>query len=431
MNISKLFLILLFPLSLISSDIAVVTMAIGDDYQEAVQTSIKNKQLYCKKHNYDFYCLKKGLDPSKNLTWSKLKAIKNIMKSNQYKWIFWIDADALIMNQGIKVEDLIDENYNVIVPVKWSDANNSSHYALTIGNSLVPMQKFGEDIIPVVQTSVFLMKCCPWNLKLIDQLFSRTETPQGWPDQLTDNKAFLLEHRDNVELRRKTKIMAGREMNSHIFPIKYNHPNYPSPKIAKELKPIFKWQEGDFVLHFHCLQTEINILKELLDSFSNKAIDNPYAIDLKHYLGIYGFDDDKITNAQINQSGLFSNLNIDDKSKNSTFIGFENCFLIEQLLRNYSDISINVVGNLDSPFNKALNQFFQRFYKSRYNFIQLSTLLELEDQIPEESLIFINKNLHSSNELINTLSRRYKVFIIDKMQNKLLNANDQIFQTKT
>ncbi len=98
-----------------AKDFAVVTMAIGKKYNKTVNSSIENKRKYCEKHGYDFICIKKSLDKNRPIPWSKIKLLSNIFKTKKYKWVFWTDADSLIMNFNIKLEELIDNNYDFIV----------------------------------------------------------------------------------------------------------------------------------------------------------------------------------------------------------------------------------------------------------------------------------------------------------------------------
>ena len=55
-----------------ASDIAVVSMAIGENYQELVAAGTKNKQAYCTLHGYDFINLTTNLDESRPVAWNKI-----------------------------------------------------------------------------------------------------------------------------------------------------------------------------------------------------------------------------------------------------------------------------------------------------------------------------------------------------------------------
>jgi len=82
--------------------------------------SINNE--YAKKHWYDFIVHKWEIEnksKKKFITWDKIDIIKKYL--NYYEYIFWIDADAMIMNHDIKIEQFITDK-NLII---CSDNSNS------------------------------------------------------------------------------------------------------------------------------------------------------------------------------------------------------------------------------------------------------------------------------------------------------------------
>ena len=95
----------------------------------------KNNEEYCSKHNYVWkqYCGVK--DKNRPTNWSKIGYILEELE-NKYDWIFWIDADAMIMNHSIKLEDFINNDYDFIVtqsPFGWCTGtwfiNNNNYRA--------------------------------------------------------------------------------------------------------------------------------------------------------------------------------------------------------------------------------------------------------------------------------------------------------------
>jgi len=73
---------------------------------------VDNTKEYCEKNKYDFLLYDKRLDQSRPVTQNKLLyVIKNIDK---YDWIFMKDADSLIYNFSIRLEEFIDDEFNYI-----------------------------------------------------------------------------------------------------------------------------------------------------------------------------------------------------------------------------------------------------------------------------------------------------------------------------
>jgi hypothetical protein len=189
------------------SDIAVVSMAVGSAFKKSVKIGIENKRLYCKTHGYDFICGEEHLDPSRHIVWSKILQIQKVLENSAYKWIFWTDADSLIMNSGTRLEDFLDENYNLIIAVDQNSIN------------------FGQ----------FFLKNCPWSIQLLSDMYARTECiDHPWREQ----QALIVELQKKHELMHFIKIVPQRLFNS-----------YHCPAFTDSFFTAF-YQTGDFILHF-------------------------------------------------------------------------------------------------------------------------------------------------------------------------------------
>lgn len=114
--------------------IAVVSMAVGEKYQQAVYPGFINKQTYCEIHGYDFFYITESLDPSRHCAWSKIKAIENVLAN--YDWVFWTDADSLIMNPNIPLEKLVDDRCFLII-CKQSDNKTINSGEFLIKNEAI------------------------------------------------------------------------------------------------------------------------------------------------------------------------------------------------------------------------------------------------------------------------------------------------------
>eukprot|EP01102_Stenamoeba_stenopodia_P013984 TRINITY_DN4601_c0_g1_i2.p1 TRINITY_DN4601_c0_g1~~TRINITY_DN4601_c0_g1_i2.p1 ORF type:complete len:367 (-),score=68.66 TRINITY_DN4601_c0_g1_i2:33-1133(-) len=114
------------------AEIAIITIydnetqtpgAIGGRYLDILNMSLTNKQTYAKRHGYDFHVdLHMWIDKDRPVAWSKLLAIRK--RLDEYKWVMWVDVDTLFMNFNIKLESLIDENYDFIVTNDGSGLNS-------------------------------------------------------------------------------------------------------------------------------------------------------------------------------------------------------------------------------------------------------------------------------------------------------------------
>jgi hypothetical protein len=70
----------------------------------------------------------KIIDKDRPPQWSKVKAIEYALNQG-YDWVWWIDIDALIMQFSVKLESIIDNNYDVIFTAnKYSYLSNGSSF---------------------------------------------------------------------------------------------------------------------------------------------------------------------------------------------------------------------------------------------------------------------------------------------------------------
>ena len=72
-----------------------------------MNTSILNKQHYCKKHDYTFVNYRERLS-TRYCPWDKIQCL--IKTINWFDYVIWVDADAVFNNQSIRFEDIINEH---------------------------------------------------------------------------------------------------------------------------------------------------------------------------------------------------------------------------------------------------------------------------------------------------------------------------------
>ena len=222
--------------SIFASDIAVVTMAVGDNYKTAVSTGILNKRKYCEKHGYDFIYGEEQLDKNRPIAWSKILLLRKTLDNHKYKWVFWTDADSLFMNMSIPLEDLIDDNYNIIITQE--DCGN-------------------------INSGQFFLKNCAWSKEFLKKVYGHTECiNHGW----WENLAIIKEYENDKDVAKLTKLLPQRLMNSY-------------PKV--------EFQPGDFIVHFAGVKDR-DLLMKSMEEYSKNTVDDyslgkDYREILKHY----------------------------------------------------------------------------------------------------------------------------------------------------
>lgn len=203
--------------------IHVVTMSIGEWYQHVTYPSYVNKSRYCEKHGYTFHSYTESMDTTRPIPWTKILAILEVMENNpECEWVFWTDADSLIMNDSVKLSRLIDPTYNMITA---SDYNG-------------------------INTGQFLIKNCEWSKDFLKRVYAQDQfINHGWWEQMAIMHLYASNKRD----KRQIKVLKQRTMNSY----------------AKEAYDS-NWglyQEGDFIIHFAGVRGAD--LERLMNQYSN------------------------------------------------------------------------------------------------------------------------------------------------------------------
>lgn len=81
--------------------------------REYAALAAQNKSRYAREHGYAFLERTEGFAASRPPAWSKILFIRQALR--EYPWVFWSDADALIMNPRIRLEEFMRPGKDVIL----------------------------------------------------------------------------------------------------------------------------------------------------------------------------------------------------------------------------------------------------------------------------------------------------------------------------
>lgn len=87
---------------------------------------IQNRQIYCQKHGYELIMANNMIDKSRPAAWSKLLAMKYYLSNEDFDYIIYIDMDAIIMNDTIRIDQFVNlsnNSYDLIMSEDWSGLN--------------------------------------------------------------------------------------------------------------------------------------------------------------------------------------------------------------------------------------------------------------------------------------------------------------------
>jgi hypothetical protein len=112
--------------------------------------SIANKRAYAEMHDYSLVVADGTMiDRSRPAAWSKMPVLHRFVP--QFDWVLFLDMDTLVMNPDVKIENYIDERYDVIISEDWSGVN----------------------------TGVFLIRNSTWTMWFLDELWKQKQLVSG------------------------------------------------------------------------------------------------------------------------------------------------------------------------------------------------------------------------------------------------------------
>ena len=75
----------------------------GVPYDQLGDLSASNKKRYAGRWGYDLVIERDKKDAKREMHWAKLTTLLDVLP--RYDWVFWTDADSLVMNFGKKIQE--------------------------------------------------------------------------------------------------------------------------------------------------------------------------------------------------------------------------------------------------------------------------------------------------------------------------------------
>ena len=400
-------IIFLFAPILFASDIAVLTIASGKEYQEQVALGTQSKRDYCQKQGYDFIYCEETLDASRHPAWSKILLALTALQNPSYKWVVWIDADTLIMNYDIRLEDIIDEQYNFLI--------TADHNSISSG--------------------VFFIRNCDWSIQLLKNAYQRTGLPDEW--RYYEQPAIIQELLEQNAIGEQAKICPQRQFNS------YNHYEH-------KYMPDVTYHHGDFLIHFAGTNYRTNgNLKPLFEKYYwPPGIDHPLS-SLDDYLHSCGYhllpahsssNEGYVSNPQKKQ--FKKELELRPHIKSILEIGLngghsaEIFFLECKNLQKFVSFDIN-----EHEYTPIAVNFFLLKYKNQFHFVEGDSSVTVPNYVrsfPDESfdLIYIDGNHTYEGAMLdicncrNLANKETVIWIDDYNYYQVKNAVDSLERQK-
>jgi hypothetical protein len=197
------------------------------------------KREYCERYGYKFFIITEKdfvikTEPyNHSMDWNKALYIKNVFEQNpDVEWLLLSEADATITNLTIPMEDKIDNDYHVIIPVDRLNLNS--------GNFLIRNSEQGRAYIQA------LIDAGPAYAELMGPN-SKAEHKWGIQQWMIDT---IGEYSDIV------KIVPQKYMNSYE-PALYDYCDASRDVLGTS----GVWEKGDWILHWPGLRNQVRVAR--------------------------------------------------------------------------------------------------------------------------------------------------------------------------
>ena len=191
------------------------------NYQDLADLTDQTKIEYCNRYGYKFFVLKEN-KYSDVMGFNKIGYILDLLNSNpDVEWLLFSECDATITNLTIPMEQKIDNNYHVIIPVDRLNLN--------AGNLMVRNSPEGRAYLQMIM-----------------------DNEPKYHDHEWAEQQVMIDTIDNYT--ESVKIVEQRYMNSYIQ-APYDYCDVRQDIFGNNAE----WQVGDWILHLPGLHKPVRI----------------------------------------------------------------------------------------------------------------------------------------------------------------------------
>lgn len=209
--------------------IALVT-AYNNNFEEVGSLSSENKILYCSKQGYDFVRSDCIPDERFAFNWVKPLAINKLM--DNYDYIMWSDADSIITNMTIRIEDFIGESPDSLII--------AGRYIMDMKNQVDTRTYMLSEYPPAVHhLGNFIVKCSQESKYIMNRIYQLRDTGiDSIGNKLYEEHALYILLKNDAGIRDKVHTVSLKRLltlNPGEYSEKMNLPIHTT---------------GDYIAHF-------------------------------------------------------------------------------------------------------------------------------------------------------------------------------------
>jgi len=238
---------------------------------------------YCEEKGYTYICDKddskiRSISENRSLHWCKIKIVKEVLDTNNFDYILFLDADAIISNFNQNIEDFIDSDYNMIFA-----EDIGSHSSMNTGVFLVKNSEWSKNFLNTWWESgeTYIGKDAQDDLSIMEENLEKIGYFKHalWHEQT----CITLLYRNNDEIKNNIKVISNRSFNHkdygegnfifHAFA--YGHlPNRTLDIIYRSKhEPLNDMENINLIVyHIYCVGNYLKVVEQQLNRLKTSGL---------------------------------------------------------------------------------------------------------------------------------------------------------------
>ena len=240
-------------------------------------------QKYCEDKGYTYVCEKNteritSICDGRSFHWGKVKLVQELLDTDKFDYILFLDADAIISDFNQNIEDFIDNDYDMVFA-----EDVGYHSSMNTGVFLVKNSEWSKNFLKTWWESgeTYKGKDAPSGLEIMEENLEKAGYFKWalWHEQT----CITLLYRNDDEVKNHIKIISSRSFNHlhynegnfifHAFAYGYT-PNRTLDIIYRSKFEIYNDMENInlIVYHIYCVGNYLEVVKHQLNRLKTSGL---------------------------------------------------------------------------------------------------------------------------------------------------------------
>ena len=240
-------------------------------------------QKYCEDKGYTYVCEKNteritSICDGRSFHWGKVKLVQELLDTDKFDYILFLDADAIISDFNQNIEDFIDSDHDMVFA-----EDVGYHSSMNTGVFLVKNSEWSKNFLKTWWESgeTYKGKDAPFGLEIMEENLEKAGYFKWalWHEQT----CITLLYRNDDEVKNHIKIISSRSFNHlhynegnfifHAFAYGYT-PNRTLDIIYRSKFEIYNDMENInlIVYHIYCVGNYLEVVKHQLNRLKTSGL---------------------------------------------------------------------------------------------------------------------------------------------------------------